>query len=315
MAQWVPGFHAWHTTPWASAGQGTAVAMGIFDGVHLGHQALIASLMRCTQAHTGTALASVVLTFDPHPAKLLRPAYAPQLLEPIAARVAHMDALGVDAVVVHPFDHATASIEAEAFVVDVLHHTLRAKHIIVGADFVFGHKQGGNVELLQRMGQELGFTVHPHPQVRIDGMVASSTKVREFVRRGALRGAEDLLGRPYVLYCHPKEEAGPNAGPWQPLVPEGEQMPAPGLYAAWAAAEGCRAAALVHIAHLEDDTVQSVEIMAHPLRGDVLLPIRTCSLTLVARLHAMPMGGASAYRAPSMNDTSAAAALLEVTGP
>lgn len=310
MALRVPGFDAWHTTDWAKHSTGTAVAMGIFDGVHLGHQALIASLLHCQRHHPGPAIASVVLTFDPHPAKLLRPAYAPLLLEPIAARVAHMDALGVDAVVVHPFDRATASIDAEAFVAEVLHKKLRAQHVIVGADFVFGHKQGGNVELLQRMGQQLGFAVHPHPQVRIEGMVASSTKVREFVRRGALRGAEDLLGRPYVLHCQRHEAETAAIGPWQRFVPDAEQMPAPGLYAAWAASDGAQAEALVHVAHRGEDDDHSVEIMAHPLKGNALLPALTRKLTLVARLHAMPIGAGTTLRAPAAADISAAASLL-----
>lgn len=310
MALQVPGFDAWHTTPWAKDNTGTAVAMGIFDGVHLGHRALIASLQQCQRDHAGAAIASVVLTFDPHPAQLLRPAYAPQLLEPIAARVAHMDALGIDAVIVQPFTHATAGIDAETFVTQVLHHTLRAKHIIVGSDFVFGHKQGGNVELLQRMGQRLGFVVHPHPQVRIQGMVASSTKVREFVRRGALKGAEDLLGRPYALYCRPRTAQEPQNGPWQRFEPEAEQMPAPGLYAAWAASDGSCAGALVHIAHLGEDDDRSVDVYAHPLRGDALLPDGARRLTLVARLHAMPINTESAFRAPADGDLQAARDLL-----
>ena len=178
MTLLIPGYAHWPESDLAH--KQTALAMGIFDGVHLGHQALLQKLRLCAEQEP---LTTVALTFDPHPAKVLSPAYAPPLLEPIAARVAHMQRLGVDAVVVHPFTKETAQITAEDFVRDVLHGIFHVRHIVVGADFVFGHKQGGNVPLLTAMGRSLGFEVHGVPPVRIEGMVASSTKIREFVHR------------------------------------------------------------------------------------------------------------------------------------
>ncbi len=220
-----------------------------------------------------------------------------------------MDRLGIDAVIAHPFDVATASLSAETFVHDVLHGMLRVKHIFVGADFVFGHKQGGDVALLTRMGLELGFEVHPLQQVRVAGMVVSSTKVREFVRRGALSGAEDLLGRPYALYCHGKNILT-GTGAWKSFEPEGEQMLAPGLYAAWAACDGHETAALLYVAHLEEDDDRDVKIYAHAIRGDALVPARTRCFIVKARLHAMPTNTTKAFRAPSSADISAATAAL-----
>ena len=304
MTLLIPGYLHWPQSDLAH--KQTALAMGIFDGVHLGHQALLQKLRLCAEQEP---LTTVALTFDPHPAKVLSPAYAPPLLEPIAARVAHMQRLGVDAVVVHPFTKETAQITAEDFVRDVLHGIFHVRHIVVGADFVFGHKQGGNVPLLTAMGRSLGFEVHGVPPVRIEGMVASSTKIREFVHRGALRGAQALLGRPYQLWGSFRHET--TAQPWRQVLPHCEQMPAPGLYAGWAQGEdGQKAQALVHVAHLGDDDDATVTILAHPVSPREPLPQSLRYLTLLSRLHAMPLGAAMAWRAPSELDLTAAREVL-----
>jgi riboflavin kinase/FMN adenylyltransferase len=306
MTSLIPGYTQWPQSPLAQ--QHTALAMGIFDGVHLGHQALLQKLHLCAEQEP---LATVALTFDPHPAKVLNPAYAPQLLEPIEARVAHMQRLGVDAVVVHPFTKQTAGIHAEAFVRDVLHGIFKVRHIVVGADFVFGHKQSGNVPLLQDMGRTLGFEVHGLPPVRIEGMVASSTKIREFVHRGALRGAQALLGRPYQLWGTFEQGSAATAQPWRRVLPTGEQMPAPGLYAGRIQADGeHQVQALVHVAHVGDDDDAAVTLLAHPVSPHEPLPSSLRYVTLHSRLHAMPLGAATAWRAPSERDLAAAREVL-----
>jgi FAD synthase len=207
--------------PSSSNGRGSAVALGIFDGVHVGHRALLARALAC--AHRDD-LYSAAFTFHPHPARVFRARYAPKLIEPMAARLAHFNELGIDRAVVQPFDTEFAATSPQAFVTDVLVDTLRVRHVIVGGDFVFGYRQSGNVELLRELGQTHQFTVHVIEPVRVDGMVASSTKVREFVHDGDLTGASALLGRPYALHVH-----GPAAADGTVRC-AAELVPPPGTY-------------------------------------------------------------------------------------
>lgn len=309
MTLLVPSYCAWAQTPYAQ--RPVAAALGIFDGVHMGHRALVTALLRCGQQGTCVTAA---LTFDPHPAKVLRPTYAPQLLEPIEARVDHMRQLGVDAVIVHPFSMQTAAIPADVFVCDVLVALLHVRHVVVGADFVFGYRQQGTVALLQAMGQTHGFEVHALPAVRVAGIVASSTKIREFVRRGAMPGASELLGRPYRLY-------GAVVGPpvaqmphWQPWAAAAECMPAPGLYAAWGNDGRSQQALLVQVVHQGDDDDHTVGVYIFPIQGEDVLCGPLTHLSMVLRLHALPVAASAAPGAPTTSDIAAARAALGQTG-
>jgi riboflavin kinase/FMN adenylyltransferase len=210
----------------------TAVGIGIFDGVHRGHQAL---LRRTVELGQGLAGGSVAYTFHPHPAAVLNPTLAPQLIEPVQQRLRRFEGLGLDAAVIEPFDRNFASMAAVSFVRDVLVGFLKARHIIVGAGFTFGSRQQGNVALLRQLGQELGFEVHPVAHVRVGGIEASSTKVREFVHTGQLSGATLLLGRPFCLVGQVIEGAHRGTGlgfPTANLRAANEITPARGVYAA-----------------------------------------------------------------------------------
>ena len=239
------------------------MALGIFDGVHVGHQALLRAVLHWARREGLTAMA---LTFSPHPAKVLSPAYAPLLLEPMAARLHNMGALGMDALLVQPFDHAFASTSAEAFVRDVLHGRLAARHVVVGQHFVFGSRQQGTVALLEALGAELGFAVHPVEPVRVQGMVASSSKIREFVQRGELAGAQALLGRPYRLWGawgQPGASAGQS---WLGWTPAGEQLPPGGSYAGWAVAPDAATPVLLRVVRpTGNDGEAAVTVLVHGL--------------------------------------------------
>jgi riboflavin kinase/FMN adenylyltransferase len=248
MTEHLQGYTAWPTS--SHAHRPTAIALGIFDGVHLGHQTLMQTVRHHAQHEH---LAAVVFTFSPHPAKILNPAYAPNLLEPMPARLAHLERHGMDAVVVQPFDKLFASQSAETFVTQILVGHLKVRHVIIGRDFVFGRKQQGNVALLQSLGEQHQFAVHACDPVRVDGMVVSSTRIRDFVHHGEMAGAQALLGRPYRLWGTTQRMAHQAAHTWAEVIPHAEQMPAVGLYAAWAVGAHGAAQALIEITAAQDD--------------------------------------------------------------
>ena len=210
------------------------VAIGNFDGVHRGHAFIFGQARRLAQGLGGEA---VVLTFDPHPAKVLAPSFAPPLISTPARKLELIAATGVDATVLEPFDRAFASRSPEAFVKDVLAAGLGARHVIVGYDFTFGQKRSGNVQLLAELGPRHGFGVTVVAPVTVDGIVCSSTKVREFVLEGRVDGAALVLGR------DPEVEGevvrGDGRGrtigvPTANVRSETELLPKTGVYAGWA---------------------------------------------------------------------------------
>ncbi|MGQ0825967.1 MAG: bifunctional riboflavin kinase/FAD synthetase [Actinomycetota bacterium] len=184
--------------------RGRAVAIGAFDGVHLGHQAVLRLVHDLARVR---GLSSTVLTFDRHPAEVVRPESAPCLLTTLEQKLALLDATGtVDECVVLTFDEARSKETAEAFVAEVLSAALQARLVVVGADFHFGFRRHGDVPLLQRMGAELGFEVLGLGLVAPDGGSAadqslpySSTRVRSLLAQGDVTGAAAILGRPHEL--------------------------------------------------------------------------------------------------------------------
>lgn len=173
--------------------RGCAVAIGNFDGVHLGHQRLLA-LAREGAARRGTEAA--LLTFDPHPARVLRPSMAPPVLTPLPRKLELAAALGMDAAVVQPFDHAWAATTAAAFVERDLVGTLGAADVVVGYDFTAGHERA-RVEALRGLLGARGVELHVVEPVTSDGLTVSSTKIREFLLEGNVEAAAVLLTRPH----------------------------------------------------------------------------------------------------------------------
>jgi riboflavin kinase/FMN adenylyltransferase len=208
------------------------VAIGNFDGVHRGHAHIFAQAEERARAGGGEA---VVLTFEPHPAKVLAPSFAPPLITTPARKLELFAACGLDAAVVQPFDREFASMSAEAFVERVL-GGLGARHVVVGYDFTFGTKRSGNVTRLTELGAANGFSVSVVPPVSVDGIVCSSTKVREFVLEGRLDGAALLLGRPHEVEGVVVRGAGRGRTigvPTANVQSETELLPSKGVYAGW----------------------------------------------------------------------------------
>jgi riboflavin kinase/FMN adenylyltransferase len=177
--------------------RGSAVAIGNFDGVHLGHQAVIGHAVSRAEA---LAIPSAVLTFEPHPRMLFKPESEPFRLTPLRPKAHAIEALGIDVMVVLAFDRALSQKSAEDFVEDVLVTGMAVGHVVVGEDFVFGHDRLGTVESLARMGDRLGFTVTAlKPVAGPEGTVYSSTAVREALKAGEPRRAAALLGRAWEI--------------------------------------------------------------------------------------------------------------------
>lgn len=176
----------------ASLGPST-VAIGIFDGVHRGHQQLLELGRALATEHH---LHSAVCTFYPHPAHIVRPLRAPQLIEPLRRRLRRFEALGHRVAVVQRFDAAFAQMSPFDFVTHILAERLQAKHVIVGSEFIFGAQQRGNVAALQRLGRPLGISVHALPLLTEGNAVVSSSRIRQCVMDGDLIAAANMLGRP-----------------------------------------------------------------------------------------------------------------------
>lgn len=176
--------------------QPLVIAVGTFDGVHLGHQAILRACREMAEAGGGQAAA---LTFEPHPRRVLEPGSALPLLTPLAQRVALLRRHGADLVAVMRFDRTLASMEPEAFVDSVLRGRLGAKGVVVGFNFTFGRGRRGDARMLRELGERAGLPVRVVPPVRVSGQVVSSSAVRRLLEEGRAGEARELLGRPYRL--------------------------------------------------------------------------------------------------------------------
>ncbi len=216
--------------------QRTVVTIGAYDGVHLGHEAILARVIAMA-AELGCATA--VVTFDRHPATVVRPDSAPRLLTDLAQKLDLLAATGVDKCVVVTFDVERSRQPAEDFVKEVVVDCLGARAVVVGHDFHFGHRRGGNVPLLQRMGAELGFDVLG-VSLASDGSSAepvSSTRIRALLAAGDVEAAAGLLGRSHEVrgVVVRGDARGHELGyrTANVAVPEEILLPADGIYAGW----------------------------------------------------------------------------------
>ena len=226
------------------------VAVGTFDGVHLGHREVIRG-------------ADTVLTFEPHPAAIVSPAGAPRLLTPLQRKVELIADLGVQELVVVPFDREFASRSAESFIDDVLVSTLRAVHVSVGENFRFGHKAKGDT---QRLLTDDRFETRIVPLLEVDGEVVSSSHIRGLVLGGAVEYADKLLGAPFTFSGEVTEgdKRGRTLGfPTANLLPrDGYVVPGHGVYA-------CRATTADGVVHVAATNV-GVRPMFVTGRGELI---------------------------------------------
>jgi riboflavin kinase/FMN adenylyltransferase len=209
----------------------SVITLGNFDGVHRGHQELVRKVM--ARAREIGAL-SLVVTFRPHPLKILAPEKCPPLISIYEEKIRLFEKLGIDVLVKIPFTMEFASMSPEDFVRDVLCDTLGAREIFVGYNYRFGKGRRGNTDMLKRLGKELGFVVRIVDQISVEGEVVSSTKIRDLLKRGSVEHAARLLGRSYAItgIVVRGDGRGKLLGfPTANVVPKHSIIPSHGVYA------------------------------------------------------------------------------------
>lgn len=255
-----------------------AVVIGNFDGVHLGHQALIAEVRERAEAD---GLPMLAYTFHPHPATVLSPKGGPALIEPLELRVERLAGAGFDATLIEPFSEEFARITADEFLEDILAGKLQARHVVVGENFRYGNRAVGDIELMRRRGPELGFEAVGLPMVAVDGAPASSSRIRHALREGDVELAQKLLGRAFAVtgVVMRGDRRGTEMGfPTANVATHSEMLPLTGVYAARVSGEvGMGYPAVVNIGYAPtfdrgDLTleVHLIDFPARPLYGKVL---------------------------------------------
>ncbi len=210
----------------------THLAIGVFDGLHLGHQAVIARALESSRTTGGTA---VVVTFHPHPVRVLRPEKAPRLLTSTLHKVKLIELLGVDTVLILEFTATFSKTAPDLFIEMLANSSNRLSQICVGQEWTFGANRAGSVRLLEDLAPKLGFQLGSVPPVSVDGQVVSSTLIRSAVECGDLESAAKFLGRPFTILGTVTEgrQLGRRLGfPTANLRAHNEQFPPNGVYAA-----------------------------------------------------------------------------------
>jgi riboflavin kinase/FMN adenylyltransferase len=229
--------YRWYGLADVPAGWGeSVVTIGVFDGVHLGHQRIVA---RAAQIGMERNLPVVVITFDPHPDEVIRPGSHPPFLSSARRRAELLASLGAEAVFVLPFTLEFSRLDPDDFVRTVLVERLHAAAVVVGEDFRFGHKAAGDVGLLAKLGEKYDFTTEGMPLLVADGATLSSTSIRQMLAAGDVAAAAKVLGRPHrvegvVVRGHQRGRAlgFPTANLESPPH---TAIPADGIYAGWLA--------------------------------------------------------------------------------
>jgi riboflavin kinase/FMN adenylyltransferase len=220
------------------AGRKVCLAIGFFDGVHLGHQQIIRQTITDARQHDALAL---VLTFDRHPNTVVAPDHVPPLIYSLPQKLRAIKSLGADTLLLIHFDKTFSGQTGEDFIRSLARDVGQIQSLCVGADFVFGHKRSGNVALLKKLGGELGFHVHGLAAVSLDNEIVSSTRIRELIRAGDLDTVSQMLGRPYAISSRVVhgEHLGQQLGfPTANLDPTGLALPPNGVYAALTCVSG-----------------------------------------------------------------------------
>ena len=216
----------------------TVVAIGVFDGVHRGHQEILKQTVREAKSQ---GLTPIVLTFDIHPGELFRPELSPPYIASLNQRMSLIETYGggIESAAVVRFDRAFADLSPESFVADVLEDALGARHVLVGADFCYGARRSGSVTTLLHDGARNGFAVTVVPPILIHGERVSSTQIRGLVAEGEIPAAVDLLGHPFAVegvVGHGKQLGRTLGYPTANLIPTqpSQLLPGNGIYAAYA---------------------------------------------------------------------------------
>ena len=214
------------------------LTLGNFDGVHLGHQAIFRKVVERAEEIGGT---SVAFTFEPHPLKVLSPERSPQLLNTFHGKLRLFETAGIEVVICANFTRAFADQHPEDFAREVLHKQIGVKEVYVGYDYAFGKGREGSIESLKRMGQTYGFKVGVIEPVQVDGVVVSSSTIRDLITGGRVEEGARLLGRHYTIegeVVHGSHRGHTLGFPTANIKSANELIPAFGVYAVLARVEG-----------------------------------------------------------------------------
>src|SRR6185369_1744400 len=227
-----------HGTDNAEIQRPTVLTLGVFDGLHLGHQLIMQTVVERARE---LGAVPTVITFDPHPRAVLHPESAPPLLQTFDQKIEGFGVLGIEQTIVVHFTKEFSNLSAEDFIRDVVMDRLHAREVYLGKGFAFGHNRAGNIELLRRLGSELGFVAGEVPEVRLRGQRVSSSRIRELLARGRVNLARRMLGRPYGVEGRVERgsERGHTLGfPTANLHPHNRVIPRNGVYGTGTVIEG-----------------------------------------------------------------------------
>ncbi len=220
-----------HGTDNAGILRGTVLTLGVFDGLHLGHQKIMEIVVN--RARKISAIPTAI-TFDPHPRAVLYPENSPPLLQTLDQRLANFEVLGIEQAIVIRFDKDFADQNAEGFLSNIIYERLQAKEVYLGKGFAFGKNRGGNIELLRKLSRELGFFADEVDEITLRGQRISSSKIRRLLTDGKVNLVRRMLGRPYGIEGQivRGDQRGRTIGfPTANLKPRNRVVPKYGVYA------------------------------------------------------------------------------------
>jgi riboflavin kinase/FMN adenylyltransferase len=261
-----------HGTDNADIQRPTVLTLGVFDGLHLGHQLIIRTVAERARA---VGAVPTVITFDPHPRSVLHPKSSPPLLQTLDQKVEGFGILGIEQTIVIRFTTEFSQIRAEEFLRDVVKERLQAREVYLGRGFNFGHNREGNIELLKEVSGELGFVGGEVPEVRLRGQRVSSSKIRQLLVEGRVNLARRMLGRPYGvegLVIRGNERGHTLGFPTANLHPQNRVIPAHGVYVTGTLIEGQWRRSLTNVGTrptFETATEPSVETFVINWTGDL----------------------------------------------
>lgn len=288
-----------------------AVAVGVFDGLHRGHRRILSRLISAARA---SGLKTAVVTFDPHPLKVLRPEEGPTVLMSLPHRLQMFERLGIEEVLLVRFDRRTASTPPLTFVERDLAGRMGMRRMVVGYDFRFGRGGAGDARLLRSAAGRLGFTFEAVGPVRHGGRIVSSTRIRRLIETGRLALAGRLLGRPVSVrgtVVRGRRRGRRIGYPTANLNPHHEALPPDGVYAVWGDLDGRRLRGVVNVGSRPTFAETSRTLEAHFLDFDRTIYGREVELVFVRKLRAVKKFRSSSALAEAIRrDISRARSLL-----
>jgi riboflavin kinase/FMN adenylyltransferase len=261
-----------HGTENANILRPTVLTLGVFDGLHLGHQKIMETVVERAKAVGAHATA---ITFDPHPRAVLHPESAPPLLQTLDQRLANFEVLGIEQAIVIPFNKNFAANPADAFLKEIVHDRLHAREVYLGKGFAFGKDRDGNIELLRKMSSELGFFADEVPEVTLRDQRISSSKIRKLLDAGRVNLVRRMLGRPYGVegVIIRGNRRGHTIGfPTANLKPHNRVIPKFGVYATATLLDGKWRRSITNIGvrpTFENDAEPSIETYIFDYDGDL----------------------------------------------